>query len=142
MKVVNAFTTVFATLAFLTLGSLLLMVALHLLAVQDAIYRIQEIYSNPWKSIQTGALGLLFILVGLASAKAFIKGGRDSEVPSAQEWVDSGRSCRRGDGEPFMSRVITRASRYQPRRIRQVPALRELLRETRLSPSQIVAPCS
>ena len=80
MKVVNAFTAVFATLAFLTLGSLLLMVALHLLAAQDAIYRIQEIYSNPWKSIQAGALGLLFILVGLASAKAFIKGGRDSEV--------------------------------------------------------------
>ena len=80
MKVVNAFATLFAVLAFLTLGSLLLMVALHLLAMQDAVTRIQEIYSNPWRSLQTGALGLLFILVGLAFAKMFIKRGRDSEV--------------------------------------------------------------
>ena len=80
MKVVNAFATLFTVLAFLTLGSLLLMVALHLLAVQDAMTRIQEIYSNPWRSIQTGSLGLLFILVGLTFAKMFIKRGRESEV--------------------------------------------------------------
>ena len=80
MKVINAFATLFAVFAFLTLGSLLLMVAMHLLAVEDAIFRIQEIYSNPWKSVQTGALGLLFIMVGLAFAKVFIKRGRDTEV--------------------------------------------------------------
>ena len=80
MKVINAFATIFSVLAFLTLGSLLLMVALHLLAAQDAMARIQEIYSNPWKSLQTGALGLLFILVGLTFAKVFIKRGRETEV--------------------------------------------------------------
>ena len=80
MKVVNAFATLFTVLAFLTLGSLLLMVALHLLSMQDAVARIQEIYNNPWRSLQTAVLGLLFILVGLAFAKIFIKLGLDSEL--------------------------------------------------------------
>lgn len=80
MKVVNAFATLFAIFAFLTLGSLLLMVALHLLAAEDAMTRIQEIYSNPWRSLQTGVLGLLFILVGLTFAKVFLKRGREMEV--------------------------------------------------------------
>lgn len=67
-------------MAFLTLGSLLLMVALHLLAPQDAVARIEAIYSDPWKSMQTGALGLVFILVGLAFSKMFIKRGRETEM--------------------------------------------------------------
>lgn len=80
MKVVNAFSTLFAVLAFLTLGSLLLMVALHLLSQQDALLRIQEIYASPWRSLQMGMVGLLFILVGLAFAKMFLKRGRETEV--------------------------------------------------------------
>lgn len=80
MKVVNAFATLFAVLAFLTLGSLLLMVGFHLLAVEDAVSRIREIYANPWRSLQTGGMGLLFILVGLTFAKVFIKRGRETEA--------------------------------------------------------------
>ncbi len=80
MKVINAFTTLFAVLAFLTLGSLLLMVSLHLLSEQDALLRIQEIYSSPLRSLQMGFGGLLFIFVGLAFAKVFLKRGRETEV--------------------------------------------------------------
>ena len=80
MKVINAFASLFAVLAFLTLGSLLLMVALHLLSQQDALLRVQEIYASPWRSLQTGMVGLLFILVGLAFAKMLLKRGRESDV--------------------------------------------------------------
>ena len=80
MKVVNAFANLFSVLAFLTLGSLLLMVSLHLLSQQDALSRIQEMYASPWRSLQTGMVGLLFILVGLAFAKMLLKRGREAEV--------------------------------------------------------------
>ena len=80
MKIVNASATLFAVLAFLTLGSLLLMIGLHLLSVEDAILRVREIYANPWRSLQTGALGLLFISVGLTFAKMIIKRGRGSDA--------------------------------------------------------------
>lgn len=80
MKVVNAFTTLFAVLAFLTLGSLILMVSLHLLSEQDALLRIQEIYASPLRSLQMGFVGLLFIFVGLSFAKVFLKRGRETEV--------------------------------------------------------------
>lgn len=80
MKVVNAFTTLFAVLAFLTMGSLAVMVALHLLSMQDAVSKIQELYTNPWRSFQTGMIGLLFIFVGLAFAKMLIKRGRQTEA--------------------------------------------------------------
>ncbi len=80
MKVVNASATLFTVLAFLTLGSLLLMIGLHLLSVEDAISHIREIYSSPWRSLQTGGLGLLFIFVGLALAKMFVKRGHGTEA--------------------------------------------------------------
>jgi hypothetical protein len=80
MKVVQAFTTMFAVFAFLTLGSLLLMVGLHLLSYDDALLRLQELYSNPWRSLQTGITGLLFIFVGLAFGKMLIKRGRQSDA--------------------------------------------------------------
>lgn len=80
MKIINAFATLFGVLAFLTMGSLLLMVSLHLLSLQDAVTKIQEIYANPWRSFQTGLMGLLFIFVGLAFAKFLIKRGRQTEA--------------------------------------------------------------
>ena len=80
MKVVHAFATLFAVLAFLTLGSLLLMVGFHLLSQQDALVRIQEIYASPWRSLQTAFVGLLFILVGLTFAKMLIKRSRQTDA--------------------------------------------------------------
>ncbi len=80
MKVINAFATIFAVLAFLTLGSLFLIVALRLLSVQDAVAKVIEIYSDPWRSLQTGMIGLIFIFVGLTFAKWVVKGSRQSEA--------------------------------------------------------------
>ena len=80
MKVVNAFAQIFAILAFLTLGSLLIIVALHILSVEDALLRIREVYASPWRSFQTGLVGLLFIAVGLAFSKMLMKKGRESET--------------------------------------------------------------
>jgi len=80
MKVVNAFAQVFAILAFLTLGSLLIIVALPLLSIEDAILRIREVYDNPWKSFHTGLVGILFIMVGLTFSKMLMKKGRESEA--------------------------------------------------------------
>ena len=80
MKVVNVFAQIFAILAFLTLGSLLIIVAIHILSVDDAVLRIREVYASPWRSFQAGVVGLLFIAVGLAFSKMLVKQGRESET--------------------------------------------------------------
>ena len=80
MKVINAFAQLFAILAFLTLGSLMIIVSLHLLAFDQAILKVQEIYQSSWRSGQVGIVGLVFIVLGLAFAKMLIKAGRPNEA--------------------------------------------------------------
>ena len=80
MKVANSFAHLFAILAFLTLGSLMIIVSLHLLAFDDAILKIQEIYQSTWRSAQVGVVGLVFIILGLAFAKMLVKSGRPNEA--------------------------------------------------------------
>jgi uncharacterized alkaline shock family protein YloU len=80
MKVFTFFVQVFSIFAFLTLGSLLMIVGLHILSPEDALLRIQEIYSSPWKSVQTVMTGLLFITVGLSFAKSLLKKGKTDAV--------------------------------------------------------------
>jgi hypothetical protein len=80
MKVTNAFAQIFAILALLTLGSLMIIVSLHLLAFDDAILKVQEIYQSPWRSAQVGVVGLVFIVLGLAFAKMLVKAGRPNEA--------------------------------------------------------------
>ena len=80
MKVTNAFAQLFAILAFLTLGSLMIIVSLHLLAFDDALLKVQEIYQSSWRSVQVGVVGLVFIILGLAFAKMLVKAGRPNEA--------------------------------------------------------------
>ena len=80
MKVFNVFVHVFVIAAFLTLGSLLIIVAIHILAVEDAVLKLRELYASPLRCLQTGSLGLLFIAVGLAFTKMLVKKGRESEA--------------------------------------------------------------
>ena len=80
MKVANAFAQLFAILAFLVLGSLMIIVSLHLLAFDDAILKVQEIYQSSWRSVQVGLVGLVFIILGLAFAKMLVKAGRPNEA--------------------------------------------------------------
>ncbi|MDP3919374.1 MAG: hypothetical protein Q8R76_01010 [Candidatus Omnitrophota bacterium] len=80
MKVMNAFAQVFAIFAFLTLGSLLLLVSLHFLSLEDALFKVREVYESPSKSLQAGFSGVLFILVGLIFSKMLVKKGRNAEA--------------------------------------------------------------
>ena len=80
MKVSNAFAQIFAIFALLTLGSLMIIVSLHLLAFDDAILKVQEIYQSPWRSAQVGVVGLVFIVLGLAFAKMLVKAARPNEA--------------------------------------------------------------
>ncbi|OQA56357.1 MAG: hypothetical protein BWY42_01029 [Candidatus Omnitrophica bacterium ADurb.Bin277] len=80
MKVTNAFAQLLSIFSFLTLGSLLIMVSLRLLAFDDAILKLQEIYQSPWRSAQIGGLGLVFIILGLAFSKSLVKSGRPNEA--------------------------------------------------------------
>lgn len=80
MKVFTAFTYIFSVFAFLTVGSLLIIVSLHILSFQDALIKIEEVYSSPMKSMQTGLIGLVFILIGLAFSKMLVKRGKEADA--------------------------------------------------------------
>ncbi|HXV27542.1 MAG TPA: alkaline shock response membrane anchor protein AmaP [bacterium] len=80
MKVVNAFAQVFSIFAFLTIGSLLMMVALRILSMNDAMLKVRELYANPWQSVQTGIVGICFISVGLIFVKMIVKRGRQTDA--------------------------------------------------------------
>lgn len=80
MKVVNVFVQLFAIFAFLTLGSLLVIVSLHVLSLEDAVFKLRELYESPVRSVQLGLVGILFILAGLAFSKMLVKKGREAEA--------------------------------------------------------------
>jgi len=87
MKVVHFFIQVLAIFAFLTIGSLMIIVSLHVLTMEDALLKVQEVYEDPWQSFQMGATGVLFIFVGLLFAKALVKGlRRDDDVVLYGKW--------------------------------------------------------
>jgi hypothetical protein len=80
MKVTSAFAQLFAIFSFLTLGSLMIIVSLRLLAFDDAILKLQEIYQSPWRSVQVGVVGLVFIILGINFSKTLVKSGRPNEA--------------------------------------------------------------
>jgi uncharacterized alkaline shock family protein YloU len=53
---------------------------MHLLAFDDAILKVQEIYQSSWRSAQVGVVGLVLIVLGLAFAKMLVKSGRPNEA--------------------------------------------------------------
>jgi len=73
MKIFDLFLKVFSVFAFLTIGSLLLMVSLRIVGLEDIIRDISSIYSEPFLSAQTFFVGLFFVVLGLAFAKILIK---------------------------------------------------------------------
>jgi hypothetical protein len=80
MKVINAFAHIFAIFAFLTIGSLMMIVAFHILTLQDAMSQLEDYYSTPWRSMQTAFAGLVFISVGLTFTRSLLKKRRQEEA--------------------------------------------------------------
>ena len=80
MKPFNVFAHVFAIFAFLTIGSLMMIVAFHILTLPDAIHQLQQLYEKPSRSFQTGSVGLSFIVVGLFFTRMLIKKRRPAEA--------------------------------------------------------------
>ena len=73
MKVFDLFTKLFSVFAFLTLGSLLVMVALHMVAWDDLVRDLGRVYEDPRAALHTLLIGVFFIFMGLAFAKMLIK---------------------------------------------------------------------
>ena len=73
MKVINFLVDVFCIFALLTLGSLMLIVAFHILPVEDALIKVQEIYESSRRQFQLGLTGFLLIAAGLALTKMLVK---------------------------------------------------------------------
>ena len=87
MKVINFFIQVFSIFAFLTIGSLMIIVSLHVLSMEDALLKVQYVYENPWQSFQMGTTGVLFICVGLIFSKNLVKRTRrDDDVVLYGKW--------------------------------------------------------
>lgn len=80
MKVVSVFAHVFSIFAFLTMGSLLFLVAFRFLPVDEAVLRVKEIYADSWKGVQFGCMGATFVAVGLVFARILIKKGKETDV--------------------------------------------------------------
>lgn len=80
MKVFNVFSQVFAIFAFLTLGSLLLIIAFHILTLENAVMQVRELYASPLRSFHEFLLGLVFIAVGLSFARNLLKKRRQDEA--------------------------------------------------------------
>src|SRR3989338_1399678 len=87
MRIVSLFVQLFAIFAFLTIGSLMIIVSLHVLTMEDALLKVQEVYEDPWQSFQMGATGVLFIFVGLFFAQTLVKKARrDDELVLYGKW--------------------------------------------------------
>ncbi len=80
MKVFNAFAHIFAIFAFLTIGSLLIIVSFHILSLQNAQVQLEQFYGNSWRSVQTAFVGMMFISVGLTFARNILKKRRQEEA--------------------------------------------------------------
>lgn len=79
MKVVNLFVQTFTIFAFLTIGSLMIIVSLQVLSMEDALLKVQDLYENPWRSLEMGATGILFIFAGLLFSKMLVRSLRPSD---------------------------------------------------------------
>jgi hypothetical protein len=64
---------IFSVFTFLTIGSLMVLVALHVITMEDALLRVQTIYEHPWESAKIGFAGVACILMGLAFSKILVK---------------------------------------------------------------------
>ena len=87
MRIVSIFVQIFAIFAFLTIGSLMIIVSLHVLSMEDALLKVQALYEESARSFQMGVVGSFFIFVGLIFAKSLVKSiRRDDDVVLYGKW--------------------------------------------------------
>ena len=79
MKVLNFFAHVFVILAFLTLGSLMMIFAFHVLTFEEAVGQLRNLY-EPFHSMQAALLGITLISVGLMFTRTLLKQRRQAEA--------------------------------------------------------------
>ncbi|MBI4387944.1 MAG: hypothetical protein HY582_02750 [Candidatus Omnitrophica bacterium] len=79
MKLFQFFIDVFCIFAFLTMGSLIMVVALHILPMEDALIQVQALYESSVKGWQLGTTGVLLIFAGLTLAKWLVKKSRKGD---------------------------------------------------------------
>jgi len=80
LKVATFVVNLCSVFVLLTLGSLLTIVSLHLVTIDDLVSTVRNVYYSPWKLFQLGAFGLLMNVLGLAFAKTLIKSTDGSAV--------------------------------------------------------------
>lgn len=76
MKVVHFFVHVFSVLVYLTIGSFLLIMSLRIVALEDVMTAVEQVYRDLWNSFEAFVIGFLFICVGLVFAKILIARAR------------------------------------------------------------------
>ena len=79
MKLFDFFLDIFCVLALLIIGSLMIVVALHILPMEDALIQVQAIYESSLESLRLGVTGFLFIVVGLVLSKILVKKTRKDD---------------------------------------------------------------
>jgi len=80
MKIGNFFIHIFSVLVYLTIGSLLVIMALQIVDMQSVVASVEDVYSNFWGKLQALILGFLFICVGLAFARILVKKARTEDA--------------------------------------------------------------
>lgn len=80
MKVVNAFIHIFSIFVFLTVGSLLLIISFHIVAPEEILKEIAEVYAEPLRALQTGLIGILFIIIGLTFARILLRSTKGDDA--------------------------------------------------------------
>ena len=73
MRAFNFFIDTVCIFVFLTLGSLMMIVSLKILPMEDALIKLQDLYESGFHRFQIGAAALLFIVTGLALTKLMVK---------------------------------------------------------------------
>ncbi|MBI4372645.1 MAG: hypothetical protein HY585_02825 [Candidatus Omnitrophica bacterium] len=76
----------------------MIIVSLHVLSMEDALLKVQDIYEDPWRSFQMGTTGVFFIFVGLIFSKNLVKRTRrDDDIILYGKWGSVAVSVRAVD---------------------------------------------
>ena len=103
----------------------MIIVSFHVLTMEDALLKVQEVYEDPWQAFQMGATGILFIFIGLLFTQTLIKRSRrDDELVLYGKWG-------------YMSVSVRTIDDLVRRVLRRFDVVREVQIETNVDGSQL-----